>query len=345
MSSRAAIGFLTLEQRLIHAPNEIDGAWDVVLTAVSWETRGATTARFLAAQGKTVKVFRFLSTSSEMSERKDIALRTISDECGNNIEVVELGPSRSSEQNFVTLGNLVEGEYQRKGRPLTVLIDSTCLPKKYLLFLLGACFRKEWAARVAVLYAEGRYAEPMKRSALGGGPRGYISEGDWSSVQVPYLESSSYAPRTRDVVVSLGSEVGMAIPLVERLVPRRRLTLIQITDDESRVPRGRLDNERKYVDILLQQPDATARHYDLNDAVSVARDVLGMCQGATTCVAVGSKPHALALGVAALADDRIEVVCRVPGGYVVADVEATGQVTMYSIEDRFEPLAYLTDVI
>ena len=58
-------------------------------------------------------------------------------------------------------------------------------------------------------------------------------------------------------------------------------------------------------------------------------------------MAIGSKPHALLLGVAALADPRTEVVCRTPASYRPVDVAAIGHVMLDEIEDRFDPVSYI----
>ena len=60
-----------------------------------------------------------------------------------------------------------------------------------------------------------------------------------------------------------------------------------------------------------------------------------------TGIALGSKPHALALGLAALSEDNMEVVCRIPKAYKPLDVQPTGELAFYEIEDRFEPAAYI----
>lgn len=340
MTSSASLGFLNVEQSLVSKARDICSDWDLVLTTVSWESRATATLPLLTGKSDDVRMLWFESTNADVTARKKAMADAATATLGKKIRQVDLRPSSECEPNFRTLGKLLEDEFSNHGRPLRILLDATCLPKKYLLYLLGVSFRREYAAKLTVLYAEGKYSSPKRGGSGTTKTHGLISDGDWLSVQVPYLESADYAPSKRDVVVTFGGEVGVAIPMIERLEPRQ-LILLQITADSPRLSKKQIDKEKRYVDLLLDQPNARLLEYDIGDAIGVARVLLTECQGATTCVAIGSKPHALGMGLAALADDRMEVVCRIPSAYTGVDAIATGRVMQFTIEDRFEPSAYL----
>ena len=87
-------------------------------------------------------------------------------------------------------------------------------------------------------------------------------------------------------------------------------------------------------------PNATSVGFELNDVVGLASDILSLGVRKATCLAIGSKPHALAMGLAALSNRQIEVTCRVPVGYHGHDIPAHGPIHRFEIKDRFNPASY-----
>jgi hypothetical protein len=59
-------------------------------------------------------------------------------------------------------------------------------------------------------------------------------------------------------------------------------------------------------------------------------------------MAIGSKPHAIGMALAALSNPRVEVVCRTPASYRGVDVQPSAGPMLYEIEDRFDPASYIT---
>ncbi len=46
-----------------------------------------------------------------------------------------------------------------------------------------------------------------------------LSEDECHSRQIPYLEASKYIANDADLLVTLGGEVGLSLPIIERLTP------------------------------------------------------------------------------------------------------------------------------
>jgi hypothetical protein len=88
--------------------------------------------------------------------------------------------------------------------------------------------------------------------------------------------------------------------------------------------------------------DVRSRFYQFETRPNVLRKLesLGDLNFIEIYAQGGGKPHALGLGVAALAVPAMEVICRVPKRYKALDVRPSGSVLIYEIEDRFEPEAY-----
>ena len=87
-----------------------------------------------------------------------------------------------------------------------------------------------------------------------------------------------------------------------------------------------LDSERMAYDELLQEPNAIQLDIKLCDAIGVARHAAAFTKTTaargTTMMAIGSKPHAIGVALAALANPRVEVVCRTPASYRAVDVHS-----------------------
>src|SRR3546814_9251550 len=94
-------------------------------------------------------------------------------------------------------------------------------------------------------------------------------------------------------------------------------------------------------DELLREPNAVQEDIKLCDAVGVARHANAFIENTAargaTMMAIGSKPHAIGIALAALSDPRVEVVCRTPASYRAVDVHPSAEPMFYEIEDRFDP--------
>ena len=174
-------------------------------------------------------------------------------------------------------------------------------------------------------------------------PLAILSEGEWKSLQIPYLEAANFISDARHLIVSLGGELGLTLPFVERYEPKK-LGLVFLEENARRDQEGMPRSERLALAELLSQPQAPPVTFSIGDMVGLAvysLDFARSAQASVTALAIGAKPHALAFGIACLAQDNMEVVCRVPGGYRPLDVQPSGRLYFYEVEDRFEPTAYL----
>jgi len=145
--------------------------------------------------------------------------------------------------------------------------------------------------------------------------------------------------------VSLGGEIGLALPFIEKYEPRR-LGLMVISESEVQNPEKLPQSEQYALNELQAEPNVERTNIPLCDVAGLSRYAADFCRSsaadAITALAIGSKTHALALGIAAFSQPRMEVICRIPKKYTMLDVESNGSVVGFEIEDRFEPNAYLT---
>lgn len=346
MSEELAVGNVLLRQRRLSADEKIGRRYDVVFAALSWESRGTSAFSQLADTTIGIVILKFKSRSPAAEAAKEDQLTALK-ALLPSITVKELDLSTEAQKNYGALRKWLYDLYSSKGRPISVLADITCIPKTYILFLIGLGFSEELFARFDCLYSPGKYdlgsptSVPLPTVA---GPRGLLSEGEWHSHQIPYLEAGDYISGDTDLLVSLGGELGLSLPFIERFEPHR-LGLIFIADSIPGNLDSMLGSERLAYEELLREPNVERKEVLLCDAISVARHAVefqaNSAAKGTTAMAIGSKPHAIALAVAALSSPKMEVVCRMPASYRLVDVTAVGEVMLYEIEDRFDPTSYI----
>ncbi|MCC4296626.1 hypothetical protein [Aurantimonas coralicida] len=336
MKLETSIGPLLVTQGELTSKESLLHDYDIAIAAISWESRAVTALPFMNGRSSETVLLRFASSDRSVDGLKD-RTQSAADKILGTYRLESLMGSTVWNENVAALDRLMTEAVGRAGRPISVLLDITCLPKRYALFLIGRGFRQEHVARMDVLYAEAERYETTKLAHSGA--VNIVSEGAWTSVQVPYFEGNNYTPDKRDLFISLGGEITNAIPLIERF-EANELQLYAVENTSVRLPKAQYDGEAPVRQRLLDMPNSFNKDFALEDIVGLAEDVLKSTHLPTTCLAIGPKTHALAFGLAALANDSIQLVCRSPGRYLATDALPSGRVFLFQIQDRFEPRAY-----
>ena len=346
MVEELAVGDFVFRQRKLKKKEALTRPYDAVIAGLSWESRGPTALARLSGIAPPLTLFKFRSRSGEAEAAKVTQLEEFRAFLPQ-LAVKELDSSTDTEKNFPAIKAWLQDLYAAAQRPLSILLDITCIPKTYVLYMIGLGFSDELVARIDCLYTPGKYDLVSGAAATPPaltGPRSLLSEGEWHSRQIPYLEASEYIANDADLLVTLGGELGLSLPFIERFEPRR-LGLICIEETSPSRDSPMLESERLAYEELLREPNAMQEDIKLCDAVGVARHGIGFIESSiargTTMMAIGSKPHAIGMALAALADPRVEVVCRTPASYRAVDVQPSADPMLYEIEDRFDPLSYI----
>lgn len=339
MSEPLSIGRFLVRQSQVTANTAMTAIYDLVICAVSWESRNPTSLQTIGGTNYPTVFVRFASSKPATDDAKDANLAILQELCPNN-QLLMLGRSTELDANIASLQAMVRDQFVRHKRPLRILLDITCLPKSYVSFLCGLGFNEDYLCRLDCLYAAGHY--DLTGDASGGGPLSIVSEGEWTSIQIPFLESANTFSPVRDLVVILGGEIGYSLPFIDRYEPAR-LSVVFIEDGVA--PDKLTGSEKAAYEDLTNQPTLVRADFKINDMIGVLGHVHDFCSKdptrAIVGLAIGSKAQSLALALGALDLDNLEVVCRIPSSYASKDVAPTGQVFLYSIEDRFEPMGYL----
>ncbi|MDN5925530.1 MAG: hypothetical protein L0I29_00455 [Hyphomicrobiales bacterium] len=339
MISEIPIGPFSVSEQILQDDGVLYDRYDLVLTAVSWESRCHACVKLLAGRSTELLVIHFASSDTEMERRKQGHRATI--QAGlTNAKFLDMQGSAQFTENAKALEAEITRVTRAKGRALRVLMDMTCIPKRYLLFLLGLGFRCEMFSSIDLVYSEAeKYEIETTPEDLSGRPTALISEGEWTSSQIPYLEAEDYVPMRRDLYISVGAELTQASPIVDRFEPNK-LVLFHIKEGQRRLPSSVINREKPALEQLSAIPGVRQEYFHLHEIAGVAATVLNSRTDSTTCFAIGPKTHAVAFCLAALADDQIQVVCRTPTIYVVNEVKASGTAYFYRIQDRFDPCSF-----
>ncbi|MEJ5088391.1 hypothetical protein [Brucella pseudogrignonensis] len=339
MTNDIPIGTLSISEQILKDQTPLRDRYDLVLVAVSWESRCHGCAYLLTGRADQTLVIHFASSDAEMEKRKKQHRETIEASL-SDAKFLDLDRSSQFTENAKALETEITKAARTKGRALRVLMDMTCIPKRYLLFLMGLGFRREMFSSIDIIYSEAeKYEIEIAPTGLSGQQSALISEGEWTSAQIPYLEADNYVPTKRDLYISVGAELTQASPIVDRFEPNK-LVLFHIKEGQHRLPSSVINREKPALDQLSAVSGVRQEYFGLHEIAGVATSVLKSRTGSTTCFAIGPKTHAVAFCLAALADDQIQVVCRTPSAYLVNEVKASGTTYFYRIHDRFDPYSF-----
>jgi len=337
-------GFKLESQRLTRKVQAAPPALDIMVYVAGWETRAAHVGQLLKISAPNNVGLRFESTSSIIEPRKDASEAAMS-KLRPRIEVLRLGRTAEYHSNCMKLEPWFLERYRRKGAPLSVGLDITCLPKMYVAYLVALLFKRGICCRLEAYYSEGKYVQigPGSKQKVNGFS---FSTGDWDTVGVPYIEASIMSDHNRNLIMSVGAEIRQAKAFLSRFEPNQ-LAVIGVENKVDRLDLTKVADAKGMHAMFksVKGGGGFAEFYELGDiagVVTAANSVLqGWASERVTVFAVGCKPHTLAMTVLALSNQNVELICRKPGAYSNYDATALGPIHRFQLVDRFEPLGYL----
>ena len=334
MNDTAAIGYFNVKQRIFTRAQDLEHEYDLVLAVASWEERSSYIfGNILPLQNKNIKILLFSSSHANIMQKKNKTLDQFHSFLESEFEIIELNNSLNFTCNIEILKNVLK-EAVIKGR-LKVLMDASCMPKRYLLWLMGIGFSEGLFSCFDVLYSEGDYQSlETKTGHWNLTEIGMVSEGAWATAQVPYLEGGGYVAKNKGLYIGMGAEIGPSVPLIEEISPSR-IKIYRIKKSAERISKNILDEQSRFLNMIIEGKEELILEHELNDVISVAEDILKSKDPHIIGLTIGSKLQAVAFGLAALARDNIEVLCRKPHAYTYSNVSPTGTVYRTTITDRF----------
>lgn len=321
------------QERRISERLEADG--DLLVLTSSWERRCVEVARVRHGRYATAAVVTFAEEgkSGRRAEHDAALTRLAVDQAAS---VADLGRHSVSDVESWrnALAGLVADTRTALGRPLDMVVDVSCLPKYYMLTLMGYCLSSGWVRSLRLLYTEGRYAPSDGNTSLA--PDHAFTEGSWRSLPVPYLEGRLSPDKKVEVIASIGFETFQARKLI-RLYEAERHFLVTPYPGFSPEYGDQSEKEAKALAINLDLEEREILRCPAGDATAAASivvDVLDRCgRFKEVGLCLGTKPHAIGFGVAALIRPDFTLVCRMPDRYVETETPATGIMWSYELRD------------
>lgn len=324
----------------------IEVGGDLLVLTSSWERRCLEVGRVRHDRYAAAAVVTFAEegTSGRRAEH-DAELARLA---ANHAEsVTDLGQHSVSDVESWrnSLAEFVAGTRIALGRPLDIVVDVSCLPKYYMLTLMGYCMSSGSVRSMRLLYAEGRYAPSDGNTSLA--PDHAFTEGAWRSLPVPYLEGRLSPDKKVEVVASIGFETFQARKLI-RVYEAERHRLVTPYPGFSPEYGDQSEKEAKALATNLDLDEREVLRCPAGDAAAAADivvDLLDRCgRFKEVGLCLGTKPHAIGFGVAALIRPDFTLVCRMPDRYVETETPATGVMWSYELRDLSFAASLLQEV-
>lgn len=313
---------------------------DVVFAVSSWEPR-CLAIRDLGVGKARVGIWLQFLEMGELGNRQDHDSKLgdwIATKCESVIPIE--GVSAVDEQRmFPALRRAIADANRVLGRPVKVLVDVSCCPKAYILFIIGFALNSGCVSDLHLFYAQAFYSKETTDALLSGRQerKSYrFTEGEWRGVEIPYLLGLENEGR-RCLLVALGFEGRKVRKFLRAYDPDVLRTIICNPGFKEEYTRA-AEKENK---ALMQEWDIKAGNvakFAAGDMVSVFRHAyLWGCElsghESAFFAGLGTKAHAIGLGLAGLVLGNIAVIARMPERFVEKKSEPDGVGWLYSIRD------------
>jgi hypothetical protein len=215
------------------------------------------------------------------------------------------------------------------GRPIRVFVDISSCPKYFAMAILGYCLRTGIAEKVTMFYAEGIYEEKVEASEVA------FTGGHWSTVAVPSLEGTYDPEKKRFYLISVGFEGFKTLRVVSKADPNRVSVLFPNPGVlKEYAQRTREDNRELCIGIPEEQiieahaADVIGCWRSLEEHSSESPDTEN-----TYYLCCGTKPHAIAMALRAIALEYPAVLYNIPEKHSVVHIRPAGEFWRYDLQD------------
>ncbi len=333
-SSNVSVGYLNIGQQRIQTGSAQLGHFDILFVCASYEPRAIAITKCSQISADKAYVFRFepLSSDNNRAFHAEI-LRTFASEVAKDVRIVVLPPSVSTVRVQEALRSVLAEIAADETKPVSVAIDISTMPKSYFSQIIAAGIGLGVFHRVTVFYSETDYSG-------GGVSDGFqFTEGSWKSIQVPFLEGEIRAGAPRHSIVSVGADVASLERFVRRYEPDSMTLLVPVPGASEAIDKKVREDtsamKRRFGSTKLVELPAFDVRATLGHLQSVIRSYAPSHEVGMFCL--GTKPHALAMGLIAILDSSIPLVCRVPERYRERSDAANGWAWLYKIFDSSNP--------
>lgn len=322
-----------------HPEDLVPGKYDVLLMTSSWDRRCIPLTHITNINATIGMLLLFSKKDSHGLREKHDAI--VSSYCKrvSGTFVTIFGDSLETKNLWETLRNNLINAHRAIGRPMSVLVDISTCPKFYSMAILACCFKERLAHRVTLFYSEGEYRSAANETEP------VFTRGEWKAVTVPYMDGTWSPEKQKFFLISCGFEGPQTFRVALKADPER---ISLLYPDPGVVPAHTMkteDSNRELRDYY-KIPDEQIVRAHAADAIETWKNLednpLEDPESENVhYVACGTKPHAIALVLRALAKDYPTVLYSVPDEHVVHDTYPRGTYWTYQLDDltSFPPVA------
>jgi len=314
---------------------------DVFLSFVGWEERAieVVTSRLEADQGV---IYRFGGTQSLSKKLHNTSiLEKWLKENNSSVSTIVGSSSTDTQTNFETIKTYLVAKFREFGRPYSLTVDISCCPKSYISFLIAYGFSEKILGRLTFYYAHTDYESKSKASRASTDTIFKFTEGDWRTVQIPYLEGDYKPSYLRKLIVLMGAESNATENFLKRYQPDRTSLIVPrpgVTD----VIDAAVEASAKSLKKRLEIPRAQVIEVAPQDAAGAAEACSRLAENRSNVdisfVCLGTKPHCIGAALICLTKPNLTMICRSPRRYQHSPGNPNGFSSIYDIQDLSNPL-------
>jgi len=315
---------------------------DVLLTFAGWEKRCTEIINSKISSDDSL-IYRFGGIES-LSIKEDNAeiISNWSKGGGTMVSCVVGPPSVEVNDNFKKIEEILELKYRQFRRPFSLTVDISSCPKSLIAHVIAFSFSKKVISDLHLFYAHTDYGS---KSKVLGDPSNTVyqfTDGDWSAVQIPYLEGLYKPSLPRKLIVLIGAESNPTENFLKLYQPDRTALIVPLPGVSTEI-NDSVKAITKSIQRRMEIPDSQISQVAPYDAVSALRACKGILGDATqhdiSFACIGTKPHCIGAALICHVEQDFTIICRSPKRYRHSPGLPTGVASLYSIKDLSNPFS------
>ena len=229
------------------------------------------------------------------------------------------------------LSKQIINQFIKNKSSLNIFLDLSTCPKYYAMSILSTCILRGIAKLITIFYSEGEYH--IKTDVN----QNLFTAGKWDTIAIPSLKNIHDPGKRKYYLVSVGFEGAKTMQVISKKDPER----ISILFPDPGVKKEYVSIAESENEILFNKykvPDKEIIRAPAGDAIMAWKKISERSPERPNdenihYLCCGTKPHALALSLRAIARSNATVLYRKPNSYQYVDVKPIGQYWRYDIKD------------
>lgn len=220
----------------------------------------------------------------------------------------------------------IDDIYKKNKRSLEIGFEISSCPRRFILFLLIACLKKEFVKKISFFYSEGEYSDDFEEGL-----------GEWEISELTEIDNPFSYSHKNLFILSSGFEEKKYRREISNYEPENIGILLPYPGfiDKYSIRAKKICKQLKKE---FNIPKENIIHADAGDAISaweqLKKDCLNKNNSNIIYFPFGPKPHVLAMGIHAYLQKNCHLMYRIPkSGYNKSEVKSIDQFWEYEIKN------------